>query len=66
MWDKSKNQVCYRLSNNPRPKVRFSQNSKKRLVLPVLSLVVYSIEERCSLKKKIARIDGFVDTRYFS
>ncbi|MGM0157328.1 hypothetical protein IGI47_001638 [Enterococcus sp. AZ191] len=31
MWDKSKNQFCYRLSNKQRPKVRFSEISKKRL-----------------------------------
>lgn len=29
MWDKSKDQVCYRLSNNRRSKVGFSVISKK-------------------------------------
>lgn len=29
MWDKSKDQVCYRLSNNRRSKVRFFGNFNK-------------------------------------
>ncbi len=32
MWDKSKNQFCYRLSNKRRPKVGFSEISKKRAI----------------------------------
>ena len=42
MWDKSKNQFCYRLSNKRRPKVRFFGNFKKKTSNTKSVLFVFS------------------------